>query len=121
MQAPEVPDVPAQKPRKNTRRARRQKPRGSTRVIAYRNALGLGKNIALRILDLSETGVRLVLKERPALGLEFEINLDSPSYRTVKMLAQVVWVTDLESGEFLVGARFAKSMAYTDLLSLVKP
>mgnify|MGYP001016168403 CR=1 FL=1 len=58
--------------RSNTRRARRQQPKGSTRVRAYRNPLGLGANIAIALLDLSEDYIdtsRSLVKKRDVLAM----------------------------------------------------
>lgn len=113
---PDPPPAEKPAPRPNKRSSRRQPLKGSTRVRAYRNHLGLGPNIALKILDLSETGVRLVLSEPLALGKEFEINLASiVGSRVVKLLAQVVWIVEAADGSFCVGAHFSKPINYSDL------
>lgn len=103
-------------PRRNKRSSRRQTPKTSTRIRAYRNHLGLGPNIAVRVLDISETGVRLVLKEPIAVGKEFELNLENVAgSRTVKALAQVVWSVETADGQHCIGAHFAKPIPYADL------
>src|SRR5256885_2178544 len=49
--------------RKNRRANPRRAPKGSTRVTCRRGSLGLGPNLALSLLDVSETGARLLVKE----------------------------------------------------------
>jgi hypothetical protein len=105
-------------PRSNRRSSRRQPPKNSTRVRATRNALGLGPNIAVGILDLSETGVRLMLKEDLRCGQEFEVTLQSVGNRQVKVVAQVIWSVATADGCFCVGARFQKPIRYGDLHEL---
>lgn len=105
-------------PRRNSRRALRQSPKGSTKVVAYRNALGLGQNIAVRVLDLSESGVRLILSENLLPGTEFEITLGSVARKPVRLLANVVWSVPTTDAQFAVGAQFAKPLNYATLQDL---
>src|SRR5262249_51553776 len=104
-------------PRKNNRLTRRRRPRGTTKVRCYANALGLGRNVALGIRDLSETGVQLLTMQLPAKP-QMEVILESPGGRTVKLLAEVIWSRALPEGKFLIGTRFAKGLSYADLASL---
>ncbi|MBY0232505.1 MAG: PilZ domain-containing protein [Gemmataceae bacterium] len=106
--------------RSNTRRSRRQAAKGSTRVRAYRNALGLGPNIGVRALDVSETGVRLVLKEALPVGQEFEVEIEGPAMKPFKAAATVRWTVKAEDGTFLVGASFDRSVGYAHLSALVR-
>lgn len=101
-------------PRPNKRRSRRQAPKGSTKVRAYRNAMGLGPNIAAGVLDLSETGVRLLLKEELTKGKEFEVVLESVS-KSIKVIAEVMWTVPTADGQFCTGARFGKTLSFADL------
>lgn len=116
-----LPAAPPAAPRRNARSSRRQSPKSSTRVRAYRNHLGLGPNIAVRVLDISETGVRLVLKEPLPIGKEFEINMESVGgSRTVKTTAQVIWAVETAEGQFCIGAHFVEPMPYADLHQMAK-
>jgi hypothetical protein len=105
--------------RPNQRRSRRQPPKGSTKARVTRNALGLGPNIAVTVLDLSETGVRLLLKEELADGQEFEVTLEGAAVgRPVKAVAQVVWCVATADGQFCIGASFPKPITYASLQAL---
>jgi hypothetical protein len=104
--------------RPNLRRSRRQPPKQSTKLRAYRNAFGLGPNIAVSILDVSETGVRLVTKEPLAKRAEFELILEAPGMRPIKLIAQVIWSLALADGNLCVGAEFAKRITYAELTAL---
>jgi hypothetical protein len=104
--------------RKNKRASRRQPAKGSTRAVAYGNALGLGRNIASAVLDVSETGARLLLTKRLADGAEFEVNFEGPGSRPVKMLALVVWSVEAADGRFVTGIRFEKALNYAAFQAL---
>jgi hypothetical protein len=107
--------------RSNKRRSRRQSPKGSTRVRAYRNALGLGPNISAGVLDVSETGVRLLLKETLPIGQEFEVILESVAGSGfVKVIAKVIWVVKTADGQFCTGSEFTKSLSYANLQKLAR-
>jgi hypothetical protein len=106
--------------RRNQRRTRRQPPKSSTRARAYKNALGLGTNIAAGVLDVSEAGARLLLKEELPVGHEFEVILESPGSRSVKVLARVVWSVPAADGTFVVGTVFQARLSYPDLHALAR-
>jgi hypothetical protein len=99
----------------NQRNSRRQKPKVTTRAIALPNRFGLGGNIAVSVLDVSESGVRLKLKRDLAIGTEFEVRLENISSKTVKTTAQVVWSVPAADGTFVIGARFTSLVNYGDL------
>src|SRR5262245_54335444 len=70
--------------RRNQRSSRRQVAKGSTKAVAFGNPLGLGRNIASAVLDVSETGARLVLVQQLEQGAEFEVNFEGPGSKPVK-------------------------------------
>src|SRR5438445_3513930 len=89
--------------RSNSRRSRRAAPKGSTKARAYKGPMGLGPNLAVAILDVSETGIRLVLKNDLPKGQEIECNLDNVSARPIKVIADVLWSLPMADGNFCVG------------------
>ena len=106
----------------NKRLSRRCPAKGTTRLKVYRNAMGLGPNIATTLLDLSETGLRVILKESLTAGQQVEVNLESASTgKTIKTKAGVVWVVPGADAKFVVGLRLEKSLAHADLMALTKP
>ena len=113
--------APAPAARRNQRRCRRQTPKSSTRVKAYRNGLGLGANISAGVLDVSEVGARLLLTMSLPVGAEFLIEFQSAASRLVKMLANVMWSVEAADGRFVVGVRFQKPIPYVDLHALARP
>jgi hypothetical protein len=104
----------------NRRRARRQLPKASTKARCFKGSLGLGANLAVRVLDLSENGIRLVLRSNLTVGQEMEITLENVAARPVKALAEVVWSLPTADGQFAIGARFHKSINYGDFLALTR-
>ena len=107
------------KPTPNRRRAPRRKPKKSSRVFCYSGRYGLGPNVAVTLLDVSETGVRLVLKVPLAVGDEVEIGLDGiGERRPSKAAAQVVWCIPLADGNHCIGARFDKPLRWMLLQGL---
>jgi len=82
--------------------------------------MGLGPNIALSLLDLSESGLRVVLKEAATVGQEVEVNLDSAAGRALKTTARVVWIVPGMDGTFVAGLRLQKSISYIDLQAFTR-
>jgi hypothetical protein len=119
MNSPQSEQPPA--PRRNLRRCRRQAPKGSAKAQAYRNALGVGSNIATAILDVSETGARLLLKEQLRNGQELEVNFETMGARPIKTIAVVVWTVAAADGRFVTGVRFDRALRYTELITLARP
>ena len=114
------PDPIKPAPKKpNKRLSRRSGAKSSTRLRVYRTALGLGPNIASSLLDLSETGVRVVLKEAAAVGQEVALHLESAATGlTLKTTAVVMWVVPGTEPTVVVGLRLQKSICHGDLMAL---
>jgi hypothetical protein len=104
--------------RKHKYRAPRRAAKRSIKVRAHRNGLGLGPNIGISVLDISESGVRLRLKEELPVGREFVLTMEGPGSKPVKVVGRVVWVVKADDGTYCTGASFEKSIAWADLLAL---
>lgn len=103
----------------NRRRARRQESKRSARVVCYGNRLGVGNNLAVSILDLSESGVRLRMKAPLEVGREVEVNLEGLGHRRpIKLPGKAVWCVALADGTWCVGVQFQRNLQYLDLLQL---
>jgi PilZ domain len=100
------------------RRQRRRRPKATTNVQCYGNGLGLGRNIAHSLLDVSETGVRLLLVRMVAAGREVEVNLDGQAGAAVRRVARVVWAVPAEGGLFCTGCEFLKPVPYSAVADL---
>jgi hypothetical protein len=79
----------------------------------------LGPNLALSLLDLSQSGVRLVLNAELPKGQEVSIALESPAVpRGLKRSGVVMWSVPAADGTFCVGVQFHKWLDYADLQRL---
>lgn len=105
----------------NRRRCRRMTPRNGTKAICLRGSMGLGRNLAISVLDLSTEGVRLLLKEPLQVGQEVEINLESNNQRRpVKIFGNIVWAIPTAEGGHCVGVCFQRSLRYAELTLLAR-
>ncbi len=87
-----------------------------------RGALGLGANFAVQLLDISEGGVRAIVKSELAEKQEVEVLLSGYGVnKATKRMGVVSWSIKLDSGEFAVGVRFDKHLSYRDVSALSKP
>ncbi len=99
----------------NRRRSLRKAGKRSTRVRCY-GPMGLGPNLAVKTLNLSQNGIRLILNKEMPVGKELEIHLESVCHlRPLRCLAEVVWCEPDEEGNFVVGATFQKPLPYKEL------
>lgn len=103
----------------NGRGSLRRKPRGKIKAICQKGALDLGRNLALSVLDISETGIRLVLREPLREGQEVSITLEGiGGSRPVKRLGKVVWSVPSADGNHCVGINLEKRLDYRQFLEL---
>ena len=78
--------------------------------------------MAASLLDVSQDGARVVLKEVVELQKEVEISFTSmAAHRTIKGVGNVVWVVPLEDGKCIAGVNFQKRIAWSDVMSLSRP
>jgi hypothetical protein len=106
----------------NRRSSQRKTPRRSVRIECRKGALGLGPNIACGFLDVSEGGVRMIVKEELEVGGEAEVILSSHGIKdAIKRVANVCWLVTLEGGQHAVGLHFQKLIAYRDVQLLAAP
>jgi hypothetical protein len=114
----ETPPVQPEKPQKNRRGNFRHLPKRKIKV-GCRNAMDLGPNLAVTLIDLSESGVRLHVSQEVEKGKEVTISLDSVlNARTVKRNGTVVWCVPLEGNKFSLGVQFAKRLPYSEVATL---
>ncbi|MFO0968868.1 MAG: PilZ domain-containing protein [Gemmataceae bacterium] len=105
----------------NRRGSRRRPGKGSIRVTCRKGTLGLGPNIAVRLVDISEGGVCLAVSLLLDKGQEVEVSLNPPGGgKEATRKGQVAWAVT-KDGEFLIGVRFDKMLNYAALGDLSKP
>jgi hypothetical protein len=103
----------------NGRGSLRRSPRGKIKIWCRRGALDLGPNLALSVLDISETGVRLILREPLRLGQEVSITLEGAGgVKPAKRLGKVVWSVPSADGSHCTGVSFEKRLDYRQFLEL---
>jgi hypothetical protein len=107
---------------RNRRLSRRLRTQRSVKATCRHGGLDLGKNIALSVLDVSEDGIRLVLREAVKVKEEVYLTLVSAaSPRPLKRLGNVAWVVPSADGMFCAGVQLQKRLPYADLSRLVRP
>jgi hypothetical protein len=112
--------TPDTQPIPNKRGSQRRGPKANTRVICYSNPLALGPNLARHLLDLSESGVRLLTNKELKVGQHIAVEFSGVGRKNVVISAAVVWVKPAEEGQFCVGAKFEKDLPWADLLDLAR-
>jgi hypothetical protein len=107
-------------PRSEQRLSRRRQARAGTRVEYRRGLLGLGRDLAVAVVDLSEDGLRIRLTTEVKPGEEAEVMLGRPGGgKAMKAEAEVRWCSPIGDGTFLAGVRLRRRLAYRDLTDLV--
>src|SRR5258708_7658123 len=87
----------------------RRNPKRTSRVVCRKGVFGMGPNLALRLLDIPETGARLVVKAEISPRQEVEVVISPPGGgREIVRKGAVVWAVPTAEGEFCVGVRFDK-------------
>jgi hypothetical protein len=106
----------------NRRESLRRKTRASVLLTCRIGALGMGRNISRSVLDLSDTGVRLIVSAELSLPTEVEICITSYGVRQpIKRIADVRWQVELADGTFCIGIEFQKRLTYRDWQALAAP
>jgi hypothetical protein len=107
---------------KNRRSGIRWMARGGVEVTCQQGNTGLGPNLAVSILDISETGIRMMVNRSLEKNEEIEINLLGPGNpRPMKILSNVAWSVAAAEGNHCIGARFQKRIQYSDFSRLTNP
>jgi len=96
----------------------RKPPRGRCQVTLFRGTLGLGRNLALELLDISLSGARIRVAESLRPGEEVQLLLLGQGHlRPVKVLARVIWCRS-DGRTAIVGVCFDKVLPYPDFLHI---
>ena len=100
-------------PDTNRRSVPRRQPKKASRFVCRRGKLGLGPNIAVGLFDVSENGIRLIVKTPLELEGDVEVGLQPiGANRPTTVIARVMWCVTLADGNHCVGARFEKLLPY---------
>jgi hypothetical protein len=97
----------------------RRLPKCSVRVTCRKGTLDLGKSLALGVLDISETGIRLLVSEPLNSDQEVAITLDSINHlRPLRIIGRVVWCMETANKQYCTGIRFDKRLRYMEVTKL---
>ena len=103
----------------NRRRSLRASPRKSAKLECRKGSLGLGRNLTVRTIDVSDSGACLIITEPLSVMSKVEIIVDSYGLRKpIKRLATVRWQVKIEDGGFCTGVEFQKPIDYRDWQSV---
>lgn len=106
----------------DARRAPRLYPRGSTRLEVFRDPAGSGPDLAVRVLDVSASGAKIVLTEPLPVGHAVGLALYGPHLLPIAGEARVVWVRDAdEHGHFVTGVELTIAATPEHLAALTRP
>jgi hypothetical protein len=104
---------------RGSRQVRRWQPRRQARVACHRGLSDLRPDVALALLDLSESGARLVTREALAPGQKVYLVLEGPSGgRPARRQATVAWSVAAADGTFCVGVKLLRRLGPEDLRQL---
>lgn len=79
----------------------------------------MGPNLALSVLDISETGIRLILREPLRGRQEVCITLEGVGgARPLKRVGRVMWSVPSTDGNHCAGINFEKRLDYRQFLEL---
>jgi hypothetical protein len=96
-------------------------PKGNSKAICRRGLAGLRPNLALAILDVSETGIRLRVRESLEPRQEIEVGLEGLGHARPQInRAEVVWCVATADGDYCIGAQFQRRLNYPDLHTLAR-
>jgi hypothetical protein len=105
----------------NRRRTRRCQANGQTRTECRKGTFGFGRNVAVNVLDLSETGARLVVRTPLDRGDEVELLLAGHGLtKPLRQLGKVVWSLPLPDDCHAIGVAFDKPLPYVTLQRLTR-
>ena len=105
---------------RNRRRSMRRRPRASVKVQCRKGAHGLGANVAGPVLDLADSGLRLITTQQLTVGGEVEVMIVGMR-EVIKRIGNIRWQLKLEDGNFCTGIEFQKRIDYRDWQNLASP
>ena len=104
---------------KNRRGTLRRNPRPRLKVLCYKGSLDIGQNIAVSLLDVSESGVRMIVKTALDINQQINFSLQGPIHmRPLSSAGRVVWAVPTADGNCCIGVRLDKYLRYQDILGL---
>lgn len=110
---------PSRKP--NRRSSVRRPLRSDIRIECRKGAMGLGPNLTQSAVDLSQTGICLVVSASMSRGEEAEVVITGNGRAAIKRGAEVAWSLPQEAGYYFVGLRFRPELSYYEVQQVTRP
>ncbi len=89
------------------RRSPRRSPKPTTEVACRPETRLVGPDVAVSLLDISEDGIRLLVRAPLEKGQKIEVDLEGIGYcRPLKFVGEVIWSLATADGNWCVGAKF---------------
>jgi PilZ domain len=105
----------------NRRSAIRRPLRSDIHVECRKGSMGLGPNLTQSAVDLSQTGICLVLTAVLNRGDEAEVQITGAGRAAIRRTAEVAWSLPQEAGHYFVGLRFRPELSYAELQQVTRP
>ena len=113
--------TPAAEPAPERRSGPRRKARHGTRAELRRGRMGMGPDLAIGVVDISQDGARVRLKAAVCPGEQVEVALWPPGgLRSVRGPAVVCWCRPAADGTAQAGVRFRQRLTANDLNKLAE-
>lgn len=114
-----APDTPSAARERRTLVRRPARP--GVRVAFRSGTLGLGPDLAIGLIDVSEDGLCVAVKVAVAAGSDAEVVLDKVgSSRPMKFVADVRWCAGDPAGGYRAGLRLRRRLPWRDLMDLAR-
>jgi PilZ domain-containing protein len=107
--------------RPNRRSGLRRPLQSSIRVECRKGSTGLGPNLTQAFLDLSQSGIRLVVRSPFRKGEEAEVLIVGNGIHPLKRIADVAWSVPTEDGYYVVGLHFHRALSYAEVQGIARP
>ena len=113
---PDFTSVTPAAPQTDKRLIRRKPAKRGVRAQCRRGQLGLGADIAVAVVDVSDSGMCLVVRVALAKGEEAEVVLAGVGrQKPLKVACEVRWCVPEGATAFRAGLRFRKRIPYAEL------
>ena len=104
---------------RNRRITLRRRPKRNVKSTCRKGTLDLGPNLAITVLDVSQTGIRLLTKEKLDSNQEVAVTLEGVHHhRPLRHAARVIWCMETADQKFCVGLCFEKRLPYGELIRM---
>jgi hypothetical protein len=104
----------------NRRDSYRRKSKKDVRISCARGHAGDGPDLALSLLDASQTGIRLIVREELDREQVVLLRLEGPGCPPVRRAGTIMWCVPAADGAFLVGVRLEERLPFAALIRLTE-